>query len=200
MKTLVLSLLAATSLLASSGASACDKTKAHDETATTAKACAHGETATNAKACCVSGAACCSTGAACCSQVTVADESASDAKASCPHTLKAVSVAEVKGGCPFAGAKHAVTAQAVKTTDVKLTGRLLCEHCNLHKAADCKPVFQAEGEAEYVSADGQEMEAVRTASDHGKNLLAIEGKLHEDAEGSKVLEITAWNKVEEPRT
>jgi hypothetical protein len=131
----------------------------------------------------------------------------------CPHAAKAK--AKTASGCAKDAAtcsgcsKDAATCAQLKTasgcggcgmdcasaknTEVAFTGRVLCEHCNLHKADSCKTVFQKDGEDDYVSiCPGSDIDGLKQASDHGKKLLKVKGHTCVDKDGNEQIMIESW--------
>jgi hypothetical protein len=91
--------------------------------------------------------------------------------------------------CPLKGKK------VVETTDVTLTGTLLCRHCDLKQTESCEKVFQqAETETLYALCIGGEVEQAKSASEDGKATLEITGKLVKAEDGSSMLRILSAKK------
>ena len=91
--------------------------------------------------------------------------------------------------CPLKGKK------VVETTDVTLTGTLLCRKCDLKQTETCEKVFQQAGtETLYPLCIGGEIEQAKTASEDGKATLEITGKLVKAEDGSSMLRILSAKK------
>ena len=84
--------------------------------------------------------------------------------------------------CPLKGKK------VVETTDVTLTGKLLCRKCNLKQTETCEKVFQPAGsETLHAVCLGGEIEKAESASEHGEATLEITGKMLKAEDGSSKL-------------
>jgi hypothetical protein len=92
--------------------------------------------------------------------------------------------------CPFKGKKIA------ETTQVALTGKLLCRHCNLHQTDTCEKVFQPTGAEQtlYAVCLGGEKEQAERASEHGEATLEVTGELVKAEDGSSMLRILSAKK------
>lgn len=95
---------------------------------------------------------------------------------------------------PAAAAKMSCTSDA--KSEVILTGKLLCEHCNLHRTDKCSAVFQAEGrEGELtVCPETKDIEKLKAAGDHGKATVEVKGTLCKDKDGKQMLMIASLSK------
>jgi hypothetical protein len=100
--------------------------------------------------------------------------------------------------CPghAAGEKHDAKCAGkgdAKKTEVSMTGKVLCEHCDLHKKDHCNPVFQAEGSADYLSiCPDTDIAAVKKAGNDGKAILDVKGFMCETKKGEKMLMISSF--------
>ncbi len=91
--------------------------------------------------------------------------------------------------CPLKGKTVA------ETTDVTLSGKLLCRKCNLHQTETCEKVFQPDGtETLYAVCLGGEIEKAESASEHGEATLEVSGKLLKAEDGSSMLRILTVKK------
>ena len=84
--------------------------------------------------------------------------------------------------CPLKGKKIA------ETTDVALSGKLLCRKCNLNETKTCEKVFVS-GETRYAVCLGGELKQAEAASEHGEATLDIKGELVKAEDGSSMLRI-----------
>jgi hypothetical protein len=84
----------------------------------------------------------------------------------------------------------------VSKTPVTLTGTVLCEHCDLHVAKSCNPVFKADGREGYLAfcPGTKDVEAVKTAADHGKVKLEVKGMLCKSKDGKELLMVESFAK------
>jgi hypothetical protein len=91
--------------------------------------------------------------------------------------------------CPLKGKKIA------EKSDVTLTGKLLCRHCNLKQQETCEKVFQPAGsETLYAVCLGGELKAAEAASEHGEATLDVTGELVKAEDGSSMLRIATVKK------
>jgi len=89
-----------------------------------------------------------------------------------------------KKTCPMAG-KNATT--------VAMTGRILCEHCDLHTAKSCHSILKVDGQEALIELCPMgDVDGAKTAGDHGKNLLEIKGVMCEGADGAKEFRIDSY--------
>jgi hypothetical protein len=125
---------------------------------------------------------------------------AKDAKKSCcAKGEKSVAGKDAKDAkCEHekAAAKIASSCQADAKSDVILVGKLLCEHCNLHRSETCSPVFKAEGrDGEIpVCAETKDLEKIKTMGEHGKVTLEVKGTLCKAKDGKEQLMIATFSK------
>ena len=84
----------------------------------------------------------------------------------------------------------------VSETAVTLTGTVLCEHCDLHVAESCNPVFKADGRDGYLAFCPQtkDVDGVKAAADHGKVKLEVKGKIRKNHEGKELLFVESFAK------
>ncbi len=127
--------------------------------------------------------------------------SAADAKkASCCAKEKAAAAKDAKcehDAAPAAASAAKTTAcTAESKSDVILVGKLLCEHCNLHRTDKCSAVFQAEGrEGEIpVCPETKDIEKLKAIGDHGKATVEVKGTLCKTKDGKQMLMIASCAK------
>lgn len=79
---------------------------------------------------------------------------------------------------------------------VKLTGSVVCLHCNLHQQDKCEKVFQAADAAKtiYSICPMGETTSVEAAAEHGAAVLEVEGHLMTSNAGSSMLMIQKFAK------
>lgn len=95
--------------------------------------------------------------------------------------------------CPMKGKK------ITESSDVEMTGKVVCMHCDLHKEESCRKVFQSsKDEAVIDLCPMTDMKAIEAVSDHGKALLVVTGKLVKAEDGSMTIEIKEVKKAEKP--
>jgi hypothetical protein len=84
-------------------------------------------------------------------------------------------------------------ASDAKKTDVAMVGKVLCEHCDLHKADSCRTVFQAEGKTDYMPiCPMSDVAALKKAGEHGDKLIDVKGTMCEDKAGAKMLMVSSF--------
>lgn len=106
-----------------------------------------------------------------------------------------------KAGCAMAEGKSCPMKgkKVVESSDVEMTGKVVCMHCDLHKEESCRKVFQSsKDEAVIDLCPMTDMKAVEAVSDHGKALLLVTGKLVKAEDGSMTIEIKNVKKAEKP--
>jgi hypothetical protein len=83
----------------------------------------------------------------------------------------------------------------VSETAVTLTGIVLCEHCDLHTAKSCNPVFKADGRDGYLAfwPGTKDVKAVKDAG-AGKAKLEVKGKLRRTKDGTELLLVETFAK------
>lgn len=117
--------------------------------------------------------------------------------ASATLAFAAGNTAPKKGGscCAEKGAEAKRCTPASETA-VVLTGTVLCEHCDLHTAASCNPVFKADGREGYLSfcPETKDVDALKAAADHGKVKLEVKGKLCRTTDGRELLVVDSFAK------
>lgn len=81
-------------------------------------------------------------------------------------------------------------------TAVALVGTVLCEHCDLHVAKSCNPVFKAEGREGYLPfcPGMKDVDAIKAAAEHGKVRLDVKGKVCKTKDGKEVLMVESFAK------
>ncbi len=96
--------------------------------------------------------------------------------------------------CAEAGEAEA-KCNPVSETAVTLTGIVLCEHCDLHVARSCNPVFKADGrEGTLPFCPGtKDVKAVKDAG-AGKVKLEVKGKLCRTKDGKELLVVESFAK------
>lgn len=104
-----------------------------------------------------------------------------------------------KESCAHEKAPAAKTGHACKAeekSDVILVGKLLCEHCNLHRKESCSPVFAAEGrDGEIpVCPETKDLEKIKTMGEHGTVTLEVKGTLCKAQDGQQELMIVSYSK------
>jgi hypothetical protein len=79
---------------------------------------------------------------------------------------------------------------------VTLTGTVLCEHCDLHVAKSCNPVFKADGREGYLPfcPGTKDVDGIKAAADHGKVKLEVKGKLCTMKDGKEMLIVESFAK------
>jgi hypothetical protein len=120
--------------------------------------------------------------ASCCAK---GEKAAEGKDAKCEHEKADAAKKDSKSSCV-----------AESKTEVVLTGKLLCEHCNLHRAEKCAAVFQAEGrEGEIpVCPDTKDIEKLKGIGDHGKATVEVKGTLCKTKDGKQMLMIASLTK------
>lgn len=95
--------------------------------------------------------------------------------------------------CPMKGKKVA------GSSEVEMTGKVVCMHCNLHKEDSCRKVFQSEKDESLIElCPMSDMDSIETVSEHGSALLVVTGKLVKAEDGTATLEIKTAKKAEKP--
>ena len=117
-----------------------------------------------------------------------------------PGLLSAASAgnaAPKKGGsCCAEDAAGAKKCAPAAETAVTLTGTVLCEHCDLHVAKSCNPVFKADGREGYLPfcPETKDVDAVKSAADHGNAKLEVKGKVCRTKDGKELLAVESFSK------
>lgn len=99
--------------------------------------------------------------------------------------------------CCAEAEKAAATCEAVSERAVRLTGTVLCEHCDLHAAKSCNPVFKADGREGYVPfcPGTKDAAGVKAAADHGNVKLEVKGKLCTAKDGRELLMVESFARM-----
>ncbi len=132
-----------------------------------------------------------------CDAHKTADASGKDTKACCAKkgatTAGGAKCAAHADKAKMASGASCTMAPGAKKTEVAMTGKLLCEHCNLHKTEGCNPVFQAAGSEKFLSiCPDTDVAAVKKASAEGKNVLDVKGYLCKNTKGEEMLMISTF--------
>ncbi|MFN7985864.1 MAG: hypothetical protein U0529_00205 [Thermoanaerobaculia bacterium] len=112
-------------------------------------------------------------------------------------SLAAGNAAPRKGGsCCAEGEKAGAKCTPASETPVTLTGTVLCEHCDLHTATSCNPVFKADGREAVLPfcPETKDVDAIKTAADHGKVKLEVKGKVCRTKDGKEFLAVDSYAK------
>ena len=98
--------------------------------------------------------------------------------------------------CCAEGEKAGAKCDPASKTAVTLTGTVLCEHCDLHVAKSCNPVFKADGREGYLAfcPGTKDVDAVKAAADHGKVKLEVKGTLCKMKDGKELLMVESFAK------
>ncbi|MBI2212378.1 MAG: hypothetical protein HYU52_01925 [Acidobacteria bacterium] len=84
--------------------------------------------------------------------------------------------------CPMKGKK------VVESSDVEMTGKVVCMHCDLHKEESCRKVFQSEkDQATFDICPMSDMKSVEAAGE--KALVVVTAKLVKTDDGAMAIEI-----------
>ena len=111
--------------------------------------------------------------------------------------VAAGNAAPKKGGsCCAEKGEEAKKCAPASEAAVTLTGTVLCEHCDLHTATSCNPVFAADGREGYLAfcPETKDVGAVKAAADHGKVKLEVKGKLCRTKDGRELLRVESFSK------
>jgi hypothetical protein len=75
-----------------------------------------------------------------------------------------------------------------------VTGTVLCEHCDLHTAKSCNPVFEADGRKGHLPfcPGTKDVAAAKAAADHGKVKLEVKGKPCKSKDGRELLTVESF--------
>ncbi|MBK6405129.1 MAG: hypothetical protein IPF66_08850 [Holophagales bacterium] len=84
----------------------------------------------------------------------------------------------------------------VSKSAVTLTGTVLCEHCDLHVARSCNPVFKADGREGYLPfcPGTRDVDAVKSAAGNGKVKLEVKGTVCKMKDGKELLVVASFAK------
>lgn len=92
--------------------------------------------------------------------------------------------------CPMKGKKVA------SSSEVEVTGKLVCMHCDLHKEDSCRKVFQSASDQSIMDlcpmSDAKSVEAL---SAHGDAQFVVKGKLVKADDGTMAIEIKSAKKA-----
>ena len=112
-------------------------------------------------------------------------------------SVAAGNIAPKKGpSCCAEAGEAGAKCEPVSESVVTLTGTVLCEHCDLHVAKSCNPVFKADGrEGTLPFCPGtKDVDGVKAAADHGKVKLEVKGKLCKTKDGKELLMVESYAK------
>lgn len=126
-----------------------------------------------------------------------ADKPAVKAAETQEHCAKAEKAVAGKTCCAAKGEKAAAAkCNPVSEKAVTLTGNVLCEHCDLHTAKSCNPVFKADGREGFLAfcPGTKDVDGIKAAGDHGKAKLEVKGKLCTMKDGKEVLMVESFAK------
>ena len=123
-------------------------------------------------------------------------EGTSASHPSCCAGKKAARTADGATICQKGAATETTTA-ANRTTqgqEVTLTGRVLCEHCDLHMAAACAPTLKAEGREGYlkICPTSKDIQVLQKAGE-----VQVKGYIRPGADGQDEIEVISFNKKPE---
>lgn len=124
-------------------------------------------------------------------------DGASTARPACcarKNAAKATARAEGDGAFCQKGATAAATTTASQTpqgTKATLTGKVLCEHCDLHAAAACAPTLKAEGREGYlrISPNSKDVPEMKNAGQ-----VQVEGYVRPGPDGKDEIEVVSFSK------
>jgi hypothetical protein len=90
-----------------------------------------------------------------------------------------------------AAATKTAASQTAQGKEVTLTGSVLCEHCDLHKASACSPALKAEGREEYlrICPTSKDIPALKQAGE-----VEVKGYIHPGPDGRDEIEVVSFNK------
>lgn len=127
-----------------------------------------------------------------------ADKTTAKAADASEHCAPGEMAAKAAAGktCCAKGEKAAGTCSPASEKAVSLTGTVLCEHCDLHTAKSCNPVFKADGREGYLAfcPGTKDVDGIKAAGDHGKAKLEVKGKLCTMKDGKEVLMVESFAK------
>jgi hypothetical protein len=100
------------------------------------------------------------------------------------------------GSCCAEDSSGAKKCAPASETAVTLTGTVLCEHCDLHAASSCNPVFKADGRDGYLPfcPETKDVSAIKAAAGNGKVKLEVKGKICRTTEGKELLAVESFSK------
>ena len=97
------------------------------------------------------------------------------------------------GSCCQKGAAATKTAACNPAHDkeVTLTGKVLCEHCDLHTSKSCSPALVTEGRKEplRICSASKDIPAMKTAGE-----VEVKGYIHAGPDGHEELEVISFFK------
>lgn len=113
--------------------------------------------------------------------------------ASCGAGEKTAS-AEGGSACCRKGAAAATKTAACKPAhdqEVTLTGKVLCEHCDLHTASACSPALKADGrkDALKICSSSKDVPELKKAGE-----VEVKGYVHPGPEGREEIEVVSFQK------
>jgi hypothetical protein len=118
------------------------------------------------------------------------------ARASCGAHGRAAHIAQAADGgaaCSRKGAAAATSAACTARHDkeVALTGKVVCEMCDLHRAKSCTPAFKAEGRdaALRICTATKDVPDLRKAGE-----VQVKGYIHPGPDGRDEIEVISFNK------
>jgi len=129
--------------------------------------------------------------------VSAGGDNGSDATAKTGASCSAgEKTAKAEGGaacCRKGAAAAAKTAACNPAHDkeVTLTGKILCEHCDLHMAAACSPALKADGrkDALKICATSKDVPALEKAGE-----VEVKGYVHPGPDGRDEIEVVSFQK------
>lgn len=107
---------------------------------------------------------------------------AGDHKAGCP-------MGDHDKACPMKGKKVA------ESSEVEMTGKLVCMHCDLHKEDSCRKVFQSSKDQAIIDICPMSDKKVLDAAGEDKSPVTVTGKLVKAEDGSMAIEIKSIKKA-----
>jgi len=113
--------------------------------------------------------------------------------ASCGAGEKTAS-AEGGSACCRKGAAAATKTAACKPAhdqEVTLTGKVLCEHCDLHTASACSPALKADGrkDALKICSSSKDVPELKKAGE-----VEVKGYVHPGPDGREEIEVVSFQK------
>lgn len=98
--------------------------------------------------------------------------------------------------CCAEGEKTEPKCDPVSKSEVTLTGTVLCEHCDLHVAKSCNPVFKADGREGYLPfcPGTKDVDGMKSAAEHGKVKLEVKGTVCKMKDGKELLVVASFAK------
>jgi hypothetical protein len=105
------------------------------------------------------------------------------------HKGAACGMADHEKNCPMKGKKVA------ESSDVEMTGKLVCMHCDLHKEDSCRKVFQSSKDQAIIDICPMTDKKVLDAAGDDKSPVTVTGKLVKAEDGSMAIEIKTIKKA-----